>query len=84
MMELNGVRHHPYSNEGLLNISNLCPVHSHLSLRPIVKNNGVFKNARPSRPHPLGGAERTEKYASTAKRRDRHWGAFSSPPNNNA
>ena len=30
---------------------------------------GVFKKARPARPRPLGRAERTEEYVSTAKGR---------------
>ncbi|MGB5056929.1 MAG: hypothetical protein WBO24_21230, partial [Nitrospirales bacterium] len=44
------------------------------------KNSGVFKKARPARPQPLGRAERTEVYVSTAKGRERRWRHFSTLP----
>jgi hypothetical protein len=47
---------------------------------PPEENNGVFKNARPARPQPLGRAERTEEYVSTAQWRERRWRHFSTLP----
>ena len=56
--------------KSLSNISNILPFHQHMSDRCTHENNkGVFKNARPARPQPLGRAEHTEEYVSTAKGR---------------
>jgi hypothetical protein len=43
-------------------------------------NKGVFKNAHPARPQPLGRAEHTEEYVSTTKGRERSWWDFSTFP----
>ena len=52
----------------LLNISDMWPFHEPMRDRgPQKKNSGVFKKARPARPQPLGRAERTDEYVSTAK-----------------
>jgi hypothetical protein len=44
------------------------------------KKEEVFKNVRPARPQLLGRAERTERYVSTAKERERRWRHFSTLP----
>jgi hypothetical protein len=68
-------------HEGRLNISNIWPVHQHTHNRDQPEaNEGVFKKARPARPQPLGRAERTEEYVSTAQRRERRWRPFSTLP----
>jgi hypothetical protein len=41
---------------------------------------GGFKKARSARPQPLGRAERTEKYVSRAKGRERRWRLFTTLP----
>ncbi|MEO6201780.1 MAG: hypothetical protein ABIP82_00945 [Nitrospirales bacterium] len=65
----------------LLNISKFLTFHQQMNTRnPPEKNSGVFKNARPARPQPLGRAERTEEYVSTAKGRERRWRHFSTLP----
>jgi len=52
---------------GLLDIVEILPFHSLLSHGGSPeKNIGVFKKAGPARPQPLGRAERTEEYVSTA------------------
>jgi hypothetical protein len=61
---------------GLLNISNIWPVHQHMRDRdPPEENEEVFKKARLARPQLIGRAERTEEYVSTAKWRERRWPA---------
>ncbi|HSF08379.1 MAG TPA: hypothetical protein VLA60_03135 [Nitrospirales bacterium] len=44
------------------------------------KIGGVFKNVRPARLQPIGRAERTEEYVSTARRRKRRWRQFFNTP----
>jgi hypothetical protein len=66
---------------GLLNISNIWSVHQYTKDRdPREDKEGMFKNVRPARPQPLGRAERTEEYVSTAKWRERRWRHFSTLP----
>jgi hypothetical protein len=56
-------------------------IHQQLNNRsPPEKNSGVFKKARPARPQPLGRAEHTLEYVSTAKGRERRWRLFSTLP----
>jgi hypothetical protein len=57
-----------FAQKGLLNNCNIFPVDPHVGNRePYEKNKGVFKKARPARPQPLGRAEYTREYVSTAK-----------------
>jgi len=53
------------------------PFHQHMRNLEHRPNTGVFKKAVPARPQPLGRAERTEEYVSTAKWRERGWRHFS-------
>ncbi len=72
---------HRFTIQGTVEYCKNSPLH-HLreSTKLTRENSGVFKKARPARPQPLGRAERTEEYVSTAKGRERRWRHFSTLP----
>ena len=65
----------------LLKISKILPVHQFMIYRGSPeKSSGVFKQARPARPQPIGRGEHALEYVSTAKGRERRWRLFSTLP----